>query len=483
VVISDLYFGTAGITEYTCIRHYKLAPLFHDRSFFLSVDDLTSSSFPLKAGVPQGCVLSPFLFLIYINDLTERQDSLSLTFTFADDVALLPKLDAINRPLPDLLKSLQRSLDTFTSWAAFWRISFSPTKSNVVIFSRRRTPPAPLVPLKLASFTLACVDSYKYLGITLDNQFTFNLHSNNIVSSVRTQCSLLNRTISFSASPQPLTIRSLLLGKAYSILSYGLPFWEPSTKTLNKLVSLLSTPLRLSLGLPVYAPRMAILLEFRLLPPSILRQRLIHSFFHSLALSSDSPFKSLYEDQLLHPPAKSLPRYAHHLTSSLLKIDELIALPHTDHFNSSYDAFVGYFYEQWKAGKYPSKNDSTRSVGSKLVPFYSTFNPKVPPYLKWDEKPSLCHRARFRFDLCRNNASLHGRKLSNSAACDFCTGFTDCRRHILLDCPQHALYRRDLSCSVYPTAISLKMLLNPSSKATAQITSVFIDKIVKARDI
>src|SRR5690349_9081704 len=96
-------------------------------------------------------------------------------------------------------------------------------------------------------------------------------------------------------------------------------------------------------------------------------------------------------------------------------------------------AFLRFFYEEWKADKYPSKNDSTRSVGRKLVPFYPTFSPEVPAYLKLDEKPSLCHRARLRFDLCRNNSSLHVRKLSNSAARNFCPGFTDCRRHILLD--------------------------------------------------
>ena len=112
-----------------------------NRSFFLSVDNLTSAPSVLQAGVPQGCVLSPFLFLIYINDLNERQDPRSLTLTFADDVALLPSLDSTHRPLADLLKDMQNTLDTFTSWAVFRRLSFSSTKSNLVLFYRFKTPP------------------------------------------------------------------------------------------------------------------------------------------------------------------------------------------------------------------------------------------------------------------------------------------------------------------------------------------------------
>jgi len=108
---------------------------------------------------------------------------------------------------------------------------------------------------------------------------------------------------------------------------------------------------------------MALLLEFRLLPPAIHRERLIHSFFHSLALAGDSPFKALYEHQVLNPPAMSFPKYAHHLTSSLLDIDDRINLPHTDNFDSNSKAFLSYFYDQWKGGAFPSKHDKTRSVG------------------------------------------------------------------------------------------------------------------------
>jgi hypothetical protein len=455
-----------------------------NRSFFLAFSNLTSSSFFLHAGVPQGCVLSPFLFLIYINDLPEHQHHHSLTFLFADDIALLPSLSSINLPLPRLVEAMQASLHTFTSWSIFWRLKFSSSKSNVVLFSRLKSPPS-ISPLTLSSFTLTEASSYKYLGITLDNKLNFSTHADNIISSVRSQCSFINRVISFSAPPLPLTVRSLLLSKAYSILSYGLPFWSPSSKTLNKLTSLLSTPLRLSLGLATSAPRIAILLEFRLLPPSILRQKLIHSFFHTLSSSPNSPFKSLYLHQLSHPPPKSLPIYAHHLASTLPAIDFQVQLPHSLAFPSNANAFLNLFFSKWVSGGFPSKNqrDNATSVGKRLVPFYSSFSPKLPPYLKLDSKPSVCHRARLRFDLAKNNASLQSRDLVNSAACIYCPDSTDSRDHILLHCPRHSLSRTILANTIFPTPLCLSTILDPPTSTIASATSSFINKIVKARDI
>jgi hypothetical protein len=450
-----------------------------NRSFFLSMSDLVSSSFSFHAGVPQGCVLSPFLFLIYINDLPDLQHPLSLTLLFADDIALLPSPSSLHLPLPSLFKSIQASLSSFASWASDWRLAFSPSKSNLVLFSRARK--LPITPsLSLSSFSLTTVETYKYLGITLDNQFNFSTHSNNIISSMRTQCYFIYRTISFSAPPLPLTVRSLLLAKVYSVLSYGLPFWSPKSKTITKMVALISNPLRLSLGLPVSAPRLAILLEFRLLPPSILRQKLIHSFFHHLALSTSSPFKSLYLQQLDRPPPKSCPRYARHLVSNLLDIDGLVPLKHSADFKSNTSLFLNFFYDQWKSGAFPyRKKASPTSVGKKLLPFYADFSPTVPPYLRFDSKPTVCHRARLRFDLAKNNASLQSRGLSNSAACLYCPDATDTREHILLQCPRHFLARLNVDVD----SLSLPSILNPLTQSVATSTSNFINSVVKARDI
>ena len=135
----------------------------------VNINNFFSSQINPKAGVPQGSVLSPLLFLIYVNDLPtphHKQNSLS---QFADDTAQ----SAFSRNVRIAAKLLQQDLLKLTMWCAKWRIELNPVKTKVIIFSRSALARKTELNLKLYGETLKIYLQMKFLGITFDSQLNF----------------------------------------------------------------------------------------------------------------------------------------------------------------------------------------------------------------------------------------------------------------------------------------------------------------------
>ena len=117
------------------------------------------------AGVPQGSVQSPLLFLIYVSDLPtltlhHKQNSLS---QFADNTAQW----AFSLNVRFAAKRLQQDLLNLAMWCAKWRIQLNPEKAKVIIFSRSKLARKTQPNLKLYGETLKAYPQVKFLEITL----------------------------------------------------------------------------------------------------------------------------------------------------------------------------------------------------------------------------------------------------------------------------------------------------------------------------
>ena len=116
-----------------------------DRKANVRFGNSTSEYLPFKEGCPQGAVLSPDMFLIFINDLatklTEDHPNIHISL-FADDLALLSQ----DRSIDTATREMQRALDTLTNWATEWKMKIAPEKCETLLITldlaQAKTKPA-----------------------------------------------------------------------------------------------------------------------------------------------------------------------------------------------------------------------------------------------------------------------------------------------------------------------------------------------------
>ena len=126
------------------------------------LNDSISSSLPLTAGVPQGSVLGPLLFLIYVNDKSEHL--LSLTRLFADDSSLFVSATNIN----DIEGILNHDLAMITNWAKMWLVKFNPSKTEAILFSYISSDFFPNIVFD--GVNVKFVKRHKHLGVNIQQQ-------------------------------------------------------------------------------------------------------------------------------------------------------------------------------------------------------------------------------------------------------------------------------------------------------------------------
>ena len=132
----------------------------------------------INSGVPQGSVLGPLLFLVYINAL-ENGIQFSINF-FADYTSLI----SIAKDCITSADELNHDLQLISRWALQWQMSFNPdpTKSaEEIIFSHKRTRPVH-PPLFFNNIEVKHVNDHKHLGLTLDSKLRFVNHISEKVS-------------------------------------------------------------------------------------------------------------------------------------------------------------------------------------------------------------------------------------------------------------------------------------------------------------
>jgi len=172
-------FGVEGST-YEWFNSYLT-----NRSQKVVIGGASSSPKPTNAGVPQGSILGPLLFLIFINDIVD--DIENDMFLFADDTTL-------KRTYSNLFEaeiSINRDLQKLVNWSNQWRVTFSPPKTVFMVVSKKRTPTRPQ--LKMNTTSLNQVVSHLYLGLTITSDLNWGEHIQRVTAKASRRIGILYR--------------------------------------------------------------------------------------------------------------------------------------------------------------------------------------------------------------------------------------------------------------------------------------------------
>ena len=165
-----------------------VAQFLSDRTQTVVLEGHRSDTVPVTSGVPQGSVLGPCLFLLYINDMAEKLNS--TVRLFADDTIAYLAIGDNNDAA-----SLQHDLDLLASWEQTWQMEFHPDKCQVLRVSRKRKENVIAASYTLHGHTLKVVDHVKYLGVTLSSDLKWNRHIGNAINKANSTLGMLKRNI------------------------------------------------------------------------------------------------------------------------------------------------------------------------------------------------------------------------------------------------------------------------------------------------
>lgn len=218
------------------------------RSFFVTVGNSKSPAKSIPAGVPQGSVLSPILFNLFITDLGETFETSGSAF-FADDTAIFCSGTNPNK----ITEKLCKSADQLSKYCLKWKIKLNAAKTQAIFFTKKKSKDKlPGQTINLNGTPLPWSNNIKYLGLNLDKTLTFKFHSVKTVERfmkyMKILYPLISRKSKLSRDNKILIYKSIF----QSILLYASPVWSNCAQChINSLQLMQNKCLKLMLRLPI----------------------------------------------------------------------------------------------------------------------------------------------------------------------------------------------------------------------------------------
>ena len=188
------------------------------------VDGERSKEAEVISGVPQGTVLGPLLFILYINDIGEGTSS--TIRLFADDALIYRKISSTQDAA-----TLQKDLDTLVEWSKQWQMRFNPAKCSLLRVTRKRSPVK--TSYTMMGTGLETMDHHPYLGVELASGLEWKHHIKQITGKAQRTLNFLQRNL--HRCPQKVREQAYV-ALVRPTLEYAATVWDPyHQKEVNSL--------------------------------------------------------------------------------------------------------------------------------------------------------------------------------------------------------------------------------------------------------
>jgi hypothetical protein len=200
-----------------------------ERQQYVELDHIKSDTSQISVGVPQGSILGPLLFIIYINDIKNSTQFFEF-IKYADDTNLLNSMTTLTGRDTCLINN---ELEKVFTWLCVNKLSLNIAKTKFMLFHNARKNVDILIPsLRLNGIDIERVDNFNFLGVTLDENMNWHSHVNKVAMKLSRGLGILYKLRHIF----PLYIlRTLYNSLTLPHLTYGILAWGKNTKRLFQL--------------------------------------------------------------------------------------------------------------------------------------------------------------------------------------------------------------------------------------------------------
>ena len=196
-----------------------------NRQALVKTNGIRSKTENLQNGVPQGGILSPTSFLIFINDIQKQISKKVYPSQYADDLALL----CTEEELGTAKIRLQTTLNGISKWASDWGLSVNKTKTTYTVFTLSTKKYN--VKLEMNGWSLQKDDNPTYLGVTFDTRLTWKKQTEKCLKRGMQRTALIKKMAGSKWGANHSILKKTYQGYLRPVLEYGISCWGQTAPT------------------------------------------------------------------------------------------------------------------------------------------------------------------------------------------------------------------------------------------------------------